>query len=94
MSDNKDFSEHCLLLVEDDEIMRMSLEDRLNLEGICVRAVGDVTSARNELQKGKIDLVFTDIRLPDGTGIDLFFLATIFLNILLYSYFGSINYRE
>lgn len=72
MSDNKDFSEHCLLLVEDDEIMRMSLEDRLNLEGICVRAVGDVTSARNELQKGNIDLVVTDIRLPDGTGIDLY----------------------
>jgi two-component system response regulator AtoC len=72
MSGSKDFSEHCLLLVEDDEIMRMSLEDRLKLEGICVRAVGDVTSARNELQKGNIDLVVTDIRLPDGTGIDLY----------------------
>ena len=72
MKKSQDFSEHCLLLVEDDEIMRMSLEDRLDLEGICVRAVVDVSSARIELQKGDIDLVLTDIRLPDGTGMDLY----------------------
>ena len=65
-------NECCVLLVEDDEIMRMSLEDRLHLEEIPVRAVSDTASARKELEKGDIDLVITDIRLPDGTGIQLF----------------------
>ena len=52
--------------------MRLSLEDRLRLENISVQAVGDLHSARKELEKGEIDLVITDIRLPDGTGIELF----------------------
>jgi DNA-binding NtrC family response regulator len=70
--DRNDFSGYCVLLVEDDEIMRMSLEDRLRLENISVRAVSDLSSARKELEKGTIDLVISDIRLPDGTGIELF----------------------
>ncbi len=72
MPDSDGFSDYCVLLVEDDEIMRLSLEDRLRLEHIPVRAAGDITSARKELEKGDIDLVVTDIRLPDGTGIELF----------------------
>jgi DNA-binding NtrC family response regulator len=67
-----DLADYCLLLVEDDEIMRLSLEDRLRLENIPVRAVGDLSGARKELEKGDIDLVVTDIRLPDGSGIELF----------------------
>jgi len=70
--DRDDFSDYRVLLVEDDEIMRLSLEDRLRLENIPVQAVGDLHSARKELEKGEIDLVITDIRLPDGTGIELF----------------------
>ena len=70
--DQDDFSDYRVLLVEDDEIMRLSLEDRLRLENIPVQAVGDLHSARKELEKGGIDLVITDIRLPDGTGIELF----------------------
>jgi len=72
VSGKDDFSNYRVLLVEDDEIMRLSLEDRLHLENIPVQAVGDLTSARKELEKGEIDLVITDIRLPDGTGIELF----------------------
>jgi DNA-binding NtrC family response regulator len=71
-SGKDDFSDYCVLLVEDDEIMRLSLEDRLRLENIPVHAVGDLSSARKKLEKGEIDLVITDIRLPDGTGIELF----------------------
>ncbi len=70
--DRLDFSDYRLLLVEDDDIMRLSLEDRLQLENIPVCAVSDLSSARKALEKGNIDLVITDIRLPDGTGIDLF----------------------
>jgi len=68
----EEFGGYCVLLVEDDEIMRMSLEDRLQLDGIAVRAVCDTASARKELEIGDIDLVISDIRLPDGTGIELF----------------------
>jgi len=71
-SDRNDFSNYGVLLVEDDEIMRLSLEDRLRLENIPVQAVGDISGARKLLEKGEIDLVITDVRLPDGTGIDLF----------------------
>lgn len=67
-----DFSDYCVLLVEDDEIMRISLEDRLLLDGICEHAVGALSRARRELETGETDLVITDIRLPDGTGIELF----------------------
>ena len=70
--DGDDYSDYRVLLVEDDEIMRLSLEDRLRLENIPVHAVGDISSARKTLEKGEIDLVITDIRLPDGTGIALF----------------------
>jgi len=70
--ENENYDDYCVLLVEDDEIMRLSLEDRLHLEGIPVHAVSDTASARKELEKGDIDLVVTDIRLPDGTGIELF----------------------
>ncbi|MCG8061407.1 MAG: response regulator, partial [Candidatus Thiodiazotropha taylori] len=66
------YKDLCLLLVEDDEIMQISLVDRLRIESIPVRAVSDTASARKELEKGDIDLVITDIRLPDGTGIELF----------------------
>ena len=70
--ERNDFSDYRVLLVEDDEIMRLSLEDRLRLENIPVHAVGDISCARKELEKGDIDLVITDIRLPDGTGVELF----------------------
>ena len=71
-SNHDDFSDYCVLLIEDDEIMRMSLEDRLQLDGINVRAVASIAGAREEFERGNIDLVVSDIRLPDGTGIELF----------------------
>ncbi|MCG8068506.1 MAG: sigma-54 dependent transcriptional regulator [Candidatus Thiodiazotropha taylori] len=71
-STNNSLKDYCVLLVEDDEIMRLSLEDRLHLEEIPARAVSNIATARRELEKGDIDLVVTDIRLPDGTGIELF----------------------
>jgi len=68
-----DASNPCVLVVEDDEIMRLSLEDRLRLEGIPVRVACDIAGARNQLKKGNVDMVVTDIRLPDGSGADLFY---------------------
>ena len=70
--EDQDVSDLCVLVVEDDEIMRLSLEDRLRLEQIPARAVGDLAGAHKQLETGEIDLVVTDIRLPDGSGADLF----------------------
>lgn len=61
-----------VLVVEDDEFMRCSLEDRLELENISYRIARNYAEAIAQLDTGCIDLVVTDIRLPDGTGIDLF----------------------
>ena len=66
------FNDYRVLIVEDDEIMRMSLEDRLRLDGISVCVASDTAGAKKELAKGDIDLVVSDIRLPDGTGLELF----------------------
>ncbi len=68
-----DVSDLCVLVVEDDEIMRLPLEDRLRLESIPVRGACDVAGAHNQLKKGDVDMVVTDIRLPDGSGADLFY---------------------
>jgi DNA-binding NtrC family response regulator len=61
-----------ILLVEDDEIVRLSLEDRLRMEGIPTTSVPDLAAARRELANGGLDLIVTDVRLPDGSGATLF----------------------
>ncbi len=71
-SEEHDLSDLCVLVVEDDEIMRLSLEDRLRLAGISARTACDVASAHSQLKRGDVDLVVTDVRLPDGTGTELF----------------------
>ena len=65
---------HRIALVEDDEIMGTSLVQRLTLEGaeviwlkLAARAIGALRTPR-----APIDAVICDIRLPDGTGEDLF----------------------
>lgn len=69
---NQDFSALRVLLVEDDEIMRLSLADCLKMEGIEAAAAGTISEARRFLTQGYADMVITDIRLPDGSGRDFF----------------------
>ncbi|MFN4129000.1 MAG: sigma-54-dependent transcriptional regulator [Paracoccaceae bacterium] len=63
-----------IALVEDDEIMGGSIAQRLTLEGaeviwlkLAQRAIGALRTPR-----APIDAVICDIRLPDGTGEDVF----------------------
>lgn len=63
-----------ILLVEDDEIMGTSLVQRLTLEGAEVqwhRQIGRALSAIRTPRK-TLDAVICDIRLPDGTGEELY----------------------
>jgi len=63
-----------IALVEDDEIMGGSLVQRLELEGASVVWLRQVSRALGALRTpmSPIDAVICDIRLPDGTGEDLF----------------------
>ncbi|PIW26462.1 MAG: sigma-54-dependent Fis family transcriptional regulator [Rhodospirillales bacterium CG15_BIG_FIL_POST_REV_8_21_14_020_66_15] len=88
------FVEPCVLIVDDDDIMRTSLEDRFRLEGIALRVAEDISGALNEMRRGDVDLVITDIRLPDGSGADLF--HDIALNypgtpVILMTAFGTVS---
>ncbi|MFO0684382.1 MAG: response regulator [Sandaracinus sp.] len=61
-----------ILLVEDDtahvELARRAIE---RSEGLGIRVVGSIASARAALAEGGVDLVLADLRLPDGSGLDL-----------------------
>ncbi len=73
MSHKKPEAARPVLLVEDDEIMRLSLEDRLRIEGFDVIVAATVEGACLRLQGGpRPSLVVTDMRLPDGKGDRVF----------------------
>lgn len=65
-----------IALVEDDPIMGESLADRLSLEGANVIWWQDCRAAVDNLGTSSPDLVVCDIRLPDGTGEDVFRVAS------------------
>ncbi len=61
-----------LCLIEDDEIMGESLQDRFQLEGFEVEWLRTRASGRAALAKRRFGAVVSDIRLPDGDGGALF----------------------
>jgi two-component system KDP operon response regulator KdpE len=66
-----------LLLVEDEAINRILLREALRravdprLRAVDIREANNLADARAFLAAGPIDLVILDIRLPDGSGLDL-----------------------
>ncbi|MDP2802611.1 MAG: response regulator [Phreatobacter sp.] len=61
-----------IILVEDDPIMGESLVQRLGLEGAEVVWFRSRGEASHGLAGASADVVICDIRLPDGTGEDVF----------------------
>ena len=61
-----------LCLIEDDEIMGESLQDRFQLEGFEVEWLRTRASGQAALAKQKYGAVVIDIRLPDGDGGELY----------------------
>ncbi len=59
-----------IIVVEDDQILRRSLETQLRHRRYDVLAVSTLGEAREGLAKDTFDLVFLDVRLPDGEGTD------------------------
>ena len=82
-----------VLLVEDDEILRLSLEDRMHLEGLSARSAVSVAAARQVIEDGDVDLIVTDIRLPDGNGREILEFVGTYLPgvpVVLMTAYGSV----
>jgi len=60
-----------VLLVEDEIIMRVTLEDALSSAGYDVATFENGKSALAALKDRSFDLVVTDIMLPDGSGLEI-----------------------
>ncbi|MCC6525038.1 MAG: response regulator transcription factor [Polyangiaceae bacterium] len=60
-----------ILVVEDDENLRVGLEDNLVDEGYEVRAAASLAAAEALLTERRFDLAILDIMLPDGDGYEL-----------------------
>lgn len=58
-------------MVEDDNNLRMSLVDNLELEDYSVFSSASVKGSKEILTANNIDLIVLDIMLPDGNGYDL-----------------------
>ena len=59
-----------ILVVDDDELIRELLADSVTRNGHEVRVAGTLAQARQVLQTEEPDLVYLDVRLPDGSGIE------------------------
>ncbi len=60
-----------ILIVDDEADLRELLEITLVKMGLDVDSANDLTQARGYLAQSEYALVITDMRLPDGVGIDL-----------------------
>ncbi len=60
-----------LLLVDDDERYRNRLARALDDRGLDVRVAGNVAEARAEAERESPEMAVVDLRMPDGTGLEL-----------------------
>lgn len=60
-----------ILVVDDEESLRMVLEEALTSAGFVVRTASDGFEAMDRLRDEGFDVVLTDIRMPGKTGLEL-----------------------
>ncbi len=61
-----------VLIVDDDANTREALGALVRAEGFTAAAAGSIADARIQLVRQRPDVVLMDLRLPDGSGMDLF----------------------
>lgn len=64
-------SSPCILVVDDEHVIREILADFLTMEGFRVRTAEDGRSALDELSRSRYDLVLSDLKMPNMGGIEL-----------------------
>ncbi len=60
-----------ILIIEDEELIRMALEDDFRLEGYEVDIAGDGIKGYEKAKEPDIDLIILDIMLPEMNGFDI-----------------------
>jgi DNA-binding NtrC family response regulator len=60
-----------IIVLEDDLILRKNLEQLLRNRRYDVASTGTIAGAEELMSKDTFDLIFVDVRLPDGEGTDL-----------------------
>src|SRR5262245_35303801 len=60
-----------IIVLEDDLIVRKSLEQQLRHRRYDVASASTIAAAQDLLTKDNFDLMIVDVRLPDGEGTDL-----------------------
>jgi DNA-binding NtrC family response regulator len=60
-----------VIVLEDDQIVRKNLENCLRRRRYDVASVSTIAAAQEFLAKDNFDVIFLDVRLPDGDGTDL-----------------------
>ncbi len=60
-----------VLITDDEEKLRSLLARIISLEGFEVLQAGDIKTALRKLEQQDIDVVICDVKLPDGSGVDL-----------------------
>ena len=92
----KEISEKKILIVEDDDTLRITLRRTLELEGYQVMEASGGRIAQNLLGMETFDIVITDIRMPDINGIELmhFIKRSLGLPVILITGFAEAGQRE
>lgn len=60
-----------VLLLEDDPALHQLILEEFEAEGYCVTGCHTVSQAKTSLQQHTFELIVTDLRLPDGSGMEL-----------------------
>ncbi len=61
-----------ILIIEDEKLLRWSLEKRLTQAGHTVHLAADLAEAFEHLDRHRPDVALLDLSLPDGHGLDFF----------------------
>ena len=61
-----------VLIVDDDANTRDALAEAIGEDGLTTATAGDLREARIQIVRQVPDVVFIDLKLPDGSGVDLF----------------------
>lgn len=60
-----------ILLVEDEDDLRSELAEFFSVNGNEVSVVSELATARQEIENSRYDILICDLKLPDGSGLDI-----------------------